>query len=177
MHRGFRVTTPERTARDLGSRRDRIQAVVALDMALHGALVDIGRLASWVQSHPGEKGVKRLRRALSLADGRSESPMETRLRLELVAARLPTPSVQEDLYDGVGKFLGRVDLFYPDVRLVIEFDGQGHRDRLVSDLRRQNALINAGYHVLRFTAPDLLRPGVVSSAVRRARERLRRSHG
>jgi very-short-patch-repair endonuclease len=103
--------------------------------------------------------------------------METRLRLELVAARLPTPAVQEDLYDRAGKFLGRVDLFYPDVRLVIEFDGQGHRDRLVPDLRRQNALVNAGYHVLRFTAPDLLRSGVVGSAVRQARERLRRSDG
>jgi very-short-patch-repair endonuclease len=174
MHRGFRVTAPLRTACDLGSRRDQLESVVALDMALHGELIDIRSLTNWVQSHAGAKGIKRLRRAVALADRRSESPMETRLRLELISAKLPTPCVQEELYDNSGAFLGRVDLFYPDVRLVIEFDGQNHRDRLVSDLRRQNALVSAGYHILRFTVADLLRKGTAGAAVRRARERLRR---
>src|SRR4029077_13742696 len=126
------------------------ESLVALDMALHADLVDVSSLAFWVQSHFGAKGVKRLRRALSLAEPRTESPMETRLRLELLRARLPAPLVQEELYGDPGMFLARVDLFYSDVRLVIEFDGQNHKDRLSADLKRQNALINAGYHILRF---------------------------
>lgn len=58
--------------------------------------------------------------------------------------------------------------------LLIEYDGDNHRDRLVSDLRRQNALVNAGYHMLRFTAADLRNARTVPDQVRRARSRLAR---
>ena len=143
-HRGFRVTTPLRTVRDLGSRVDIVESVVAVDMALHAGMIDLTELSSWVESSSGAKGIKRLRRALSLADSRAESPMETRLRLELVTAGLPSPCVQAELRDNNGQFLARVDLYYPDVGLVIEFDGQNHKERLVDDSRRQNSLINAG---------------------------------
>ena len=98
--------------------------------------------------------------------------METRLRLELLNTRMPAPSVQTDLFDAAGQFLGRADLYYPDRRLVIEYDGENHRDRLVADLRRQNALVNAGYHVLRFTAADLRMPGLVAAQVRQARRQI-----
>jgi very-short-patch-repair endonuclease len=60
------------------------------------------------------------------------------------------------------------------IRLVIECDGDNHRDRLVSDLRRQNALVNASYHLLRFTAADLRAPNSVAAQVRQARAMLRR---
>jgi len=169
IRRGFRCTTPLRTACDLGSRADLVESTVALDMALHAGIVDLRALTSYVEASAGTKGIKRLRRAVGFAEPRSESPMETRLRLQLIKARLPRPEVQVDLYDDYGRFLARADLYYPDVRLVIEFDGQNHRDRLVPDLRRQNALVNAGYHILRFTAPDVLTHSAVASQVRRAR--------
>lgn len=172
---GFRVTNGLRTARDLGSRRDLTESVVAIDMAVHAGLVDLASLASWVNCNSGAKGVKRLRRAIELANPLAESPMETRLRLELVTAGLPDPSVQVELRDAHGDFIGRVDMYYPDTRLVIEYDGKDHKERLVEDLRRQNALINSGYHVLRFTAPDLRFRGVVASQVRRARGLLLRA--
>src|SRR5690348_18197860 len=69
----------------------------------------------------------------------AESPMESRLRWLLLDAGLPAPEVQQDLYDNSGDFLGRADLYYPGAHLVIEYDGGNHRDRLVSDDRRQNA--------------------------------------
>ncbi len=94
--------------------------------------------------------------------------METRLRCLLVQTRLPRPSVQVDLHDDAGGFLGRADLFYPAARLVIEYGGTNHRERLVEDNRRQNLLVTAGYTLLRFTAPDLERPEFVTSQVRRA---------
>ena len=166
---GLRITSPLRTVCDLGSRRDAVESVVAVDMALHARLFELSRLERHVHAHPGEKGIKRLRRAVRLADPRSESPMETRIRLELIRARLPRPSVQAELRDSTGNFIGRADLYYPDRRLVIEYDGQNHKDRLVADLRRQNALVNAGYHLLRFTGADLRTPGSVVTQVRRAR--------
>lgn len=171
---GFRLTNALRTATDLGSRKDLVESVVALDMALRAGLTQLRALALHIEVSRGAKGIRRLRRAVSLADSRAESPMETRLRLELVSARLPPPDLQVDLHDSVGRFLGRADLYYSDVRLVIEFDGQNHKDRLAADVRRQNALVNAGYHVLRFTAADLHPPGSVAGQVRRAREMLRR---
>ena len=65
--------------------------------------------------------------------------------------------------------LGRADLYYPAARLVLEYDGGNHRDRLVQDDRRQNLLVNAGFRLLRFTAGDIHnRPEVVESQVRGA---------
>ena len=172
VRHGFRTTSAMRTVCDLGSRADAVESVVVVDMALRAGLVHASKLASHVLAHTGAKGIKRLRRALRLADPRSESPMETRLRLELIAGRLPNPCVQAELCDPKGQLIGRADLYYPDRRLVIEYDGVNHKDRLAADLRRQNALVNAGYHLLRFTAADLRAPGSVVAQVRLARARL-----
>lgn len=174
---GFRITSAIRTVCELGSRADLVESVVALDMALHAGLVDPSNLKEHLLVHAGKKGNKRLRRASGLADGRSESPMETRLRMTLIRARFPRPCVQSELFDASGNFVGRADLYYPKLRLVIEYDGDNHRDRLVSDMRRQNALVNAGYHVLRFTAADLRNPGSVAAQVRRAYKTRHRTSG
>src|SRR5438309_5405740 len=97
VRQGFRTTSAIRTVCDLASRRDPVESVVAVDMAVRAGLVKLSDLALHVESHAGAKGIKRLRRAVRLADPRSESPMETRLRMELVRARLPRPSVQAEL--------------------------------------------------------------------------------
>jgi very-short-patch-repair endonuclease len=39
--------------------------------------------------------------------------------------------------------------------LVLEYDGFNHRERLVDDNRRQNRLVDSGFQILRFTAPDV----------------------
>ena len=92
--------------------------------------------------------------------------METRLRWLLLQAGLPCPEVQANLHDASGQFIGRADLYYPEARLVVEYDGATHRDRLVEDNRRQNLLINAGFTPLRFTAADIhQRPEVVTAQV------------
>ena len=173
VRRGFRVTSPLRTVCDLGSQRDLVESVVALDMALGARLVDVKMLGGYIETHRGTKGVRRLRRALGLANSRSESPMETRLRIALHIARLPAPQVQTDLHDATGALVGRVDLYYPDRRLVIEYDGEHHKERLGADLVRHNALLNAGYYMLRFTAADMRNPAFAAAEVRRVRTLLR----
>jgi very-short-patch-repair endonuclease len=93
--------------------------------------------------------------------------MESRLRLVLVLAGLPRPAVQVSLYDERDDFAGRPDLFYPEQRLGIEYDGGTHRESLEEDNRRQNRLLNAGYRLLRFTAADVYRrPAAVVALVR-----------
>jgi very-short-patch-repair endonuclease len=95
--------------------------------------------------------------------------METRLRVIFVLAGLPRPQAQVSLRDESGLFLARPDLYYPNRRLAIEYDGATHRERLAADNRRQNRLVDAGYCILRFSASDVLNdPASVVAIVRRA---------
>lgn len=155
--RGFRVTTVARTLRDFCARMPPVEALVVFDVALRAGLGDAFKHLS--ASRHSE---------LAALAAPAESPMETRLRWLLLEAGLPRPEVQTDLRDSDGRFVGRADLFYRESRLVIEYDGTNHRERLVEDNRRQNLLINAGFRLLRFTAADLARQDAVASAVRRA---------
>jgi very-short-patch-repair endonuclease len=174
IRKGFRVTSAMRTICDLGGRADLVESVVAIDMALHAGLLELSDLTTHVEANAGAKGIKRLRRAVHLADARTESPMESRLRMLLIKARLPRPTVQAELLDASGNFIARADLYYPDRRLVVEYDGTNHRDRMAADLRRQNALLNAGFHLLRFSSSDLREPLSIVAQVRRARAALPR---
>lgn len=152
---GLPSTSALRTVVDLGGRDPLTEAVVAADLALHAGLVTIDELRTYVAEHPGAKGIARLRRVVELAEPKSESAMETRLRMLLVLAGLPRPEAQPSIRDDHGHFLGRPDLFYRLQGLAIEYDGGNHRDRLVEDNRRQNGLIAADLRLLRFTAADV----------------------
>ena len=136
--RGLRATSVARTFRDLKRRLPEVELLILADQALK---LGLGK------HHP-------------LAEP-ADSPMETRLRHLLVKAGLPAPEVQVDILGG--RF--RVDLCYPSAKLVIEYDGASHRDRLTEDLRRQNAILEEGYQLLRFTAPTSI------SALTRSRRR------
>jgi hypothetical protein len=167
--RDLRTTSIDRTIADLARHLPLVEAVAAADMAIHRRLVAVTNLETWLVRHPGHPGVRRLRRVIDLVEPATESVMETRLRLLLVLGGLPRPQAQVSLRDEDGRFLGRPDLYYPAQRLVLEYDGAGHRESLVADNLRQNRLVDAGYRVLRFTAPDVLSaPDSVIELVRRA---------
>jgi very-short-patch-repair endonuclease len=155
VRHGLPTTSAIRTVVDLGARNPLTEGVVAADLFLHAGLVTIAELRNYVAAHSRTKGVARLRRVVDLAEPKSESPMETRLRMLLVLAGLPRPEVQVSIHDVRGRFVGRPDLLYRLQRLAIEYDGGNHRDRLVDDNRRQNGLVGAGFRLLRFTAADV----------------------
>lgn len=166
---GMRVTSAVRTLADLSHRLPLVEAVVAMDMALHRAAVDLRQVEWYLTTHARRKGMARLRHVIELAEPASESAMETRLRMLLVLAGLPRPEAQVPLYDERGRFLGRPDLYYRDQRLAVEYDGGTHRDNLLEDNRRQNRLLNAGFRLLRFAAADVHRtPDSVVSVVQAA---------
>ena len=86
----------------------------------------------------------------------------------LVLNGLRRPQAQVSVHDRQGRFLGRLDLYYPDAHLGLEHDGGTHRDRLAEDNRRQNRLLNNGIRLLRFTAGDVLgAPDVALAQVRK----------
>jgi very-short-patch-repair endonuclease len=97
--------------------------------------------------------------------------MESWTRWLVHEAGLPMPDLQPDLTDANGWFIGRADFVWWDQKVLVEFDGDHHRDRQawVKDVRRQNALIAAGWTILRFTSADVLgRPGYVIATIRAA---------
>ena len=167
--RGLRATALHRTLRDLCLRWPAVEVLVAIDMALRKGLTNATELGR-------HEGGRRLRSIAAIA-APAESPMETRVRWLVINAPcarpaqrgLPRPEVQTNLYDVKNRFVGRADLYYPAERLVLEYDGANHRDRLVEDNRRQNRLLNAGFGLLRFTAADIHnQPEVVEAQVRGA---------
>jgi hypothetical protein len=170
---GIAVTSPVRTAFDLGRDRDLVAAVVALDALLHQRVVRPNALRAIADERLGCSGVVAFRAAAALARAGAESPMETRLRLLLVAGGLPEPVLQHEVFGGDGWLIARLDLAYRDLRLGLEYDGDHHRDREVfrRDAVRLNRLRLCGWMVLRFTADDVLRhPERVVEQVRVAYE-------
>ena len=158
--RGLNTTTPLRTLSDLCPRLTGAESLALVDAALRLRRVDRAALA-------GARSP--LLRALAPIAEPAESPMESRLRWWMLRAGLPRPQVQPRLHDATGQFIGRADLYYPTARLVIEYDGGNHRDRLLEDDRRQNLLIGSGFTVLRFTADDVYNhPKTVVAQVRSA---------
>jgi hypothetical protein len=106
LRHGLPTTSALRTVADLGSRSSLTEGVVAADLFLHTGLVTIPELRTYLSEHAGAKGIARLRRVVDLAEPKSESPMETRLRMLLIFAGLPRPEVQVSIHDAKGRFVG-----------------------------------------------------------------------
>ena len=101
--------------------------------------------------------------------------METRLRLVLIAGRLPWPVTQYRVTSPDGRFVARLDLAYPQHRLGVEYEGDHHRGRHAyqRDLRRVNALRACGWTVLRFAYRQVMgRSEWVAATVQQTREGL-----
>jgi len=154
--RSMPATSIVRTIAEVCCRLSLVEGVVVADAALHGRSLKLDQLNSWAKSHAGRRGLRNLHRVIGLAEPAAESPMESRLRMVLVLGGLPRPKVQVSIHDRWGRFVGRPDLYYPEHRLGIEYDGDVHRNTLAEDNRRQNRLLNTGVHLLRFTAGDVL---------------------
>ena len=167
--RGFPMTSRARTWRDVA----RVLAPPALLAVTDQVLVrcPTAELAEQLTRRPRGRGSARARQVLPLGDPRSESPMESVVRWLVHAGGLPSPAVQHVVRDAAGRHVARADLAWPEHKVIVEFDGDVHRQRdvFVKDTRRQNRLVAEGWVVLRFTSADVLgRPDEVIEEIRRA---------
>jgi very-short-patch-repair endonuclease len=165
--RQYSCTTPTRTALDISRREALPESVVALDVLLRQGLLRGRDLAEAADALPPRRGSRNARRAVELADERAESPQESRLRVLLLTSGL-TPVPQYVVRDAEGRFLARVDLAFPELKIAIEYDGawHGRPGQLARDRRRLNALVAAGWTVLHVTAGDMHETDRVVAAVR-----------
>lgn len=123
---GVRVTTPERTAFDLGRRLHKGRAVARMDALMRArpfAIADVEQLAN---VHRGMPRLPQLRKALPLVDGGAESPRETWLRLLFIHAGLPRPTTQVVVYTADGRYIKRLDMVWEDYKVGAEYDGEQH---------------------------------------------------
>ncbi|SOD94474.1 Protein of unknown function [Blastococcus haudaquaticus] len=164
------VTTPARTWRDLAGVLQPPALLAVTDQLLDG-LCTRAELERQMARRPKGRGCARARAVLPIADRRSESPMESVLRWLIHEAGSPMPDLQVDVHSDGGSFVGRADFLWRDRRVLVEFDGDHHRERstFVKDLRRQNGLVAAGWTILRFSSADVVgRPAYVIATIRRA---------
>jgi hypothetical protein len=167
---GLPVTTPARTWRDLAAVLEPAALLAVTDQLLD-ILCRPADLERALSRAPAGRGAARCRRVLAVADPRVDSPMESVVRWLLHEAGLPRPTLQYQAFDVRGRQIGFGDMAWPDRKVLLEFDGDVHRERrvFVADLRRQNRLVLEGWTVLRFSSADVLgRPHEVVAAVRRA---------
>lgn len=147
---GITLTTPVRTALDLGCVLRRREALAALDAfaRLHGVTATDLRLN--LDRYRGRRGVVQLRELIEYIDPRAESPRESWLRLAIIDAGLPVPEPQ--VWVSIGEQpTDRLDLAYRLARIAVEYDGsEAHStvEQRVRDERRRRDLRQLGWTII-----------------------------
>jgi len=162
------VTTPARTAYDLGRLLPRSNAVTRLDALMQATPYSAEDVLVLAKRYPGARGLRQLRAVLPLVDGGSASPKESWLRMLLLDAGLPRPTTQIPVHES-WRLIGILDMGWIKYKVAVEYDGDQHRtDRrqYVRDQKRLRDLEAVGWIVVRVIAED--RPGDVIRRVRQA---------
>ncbi|MDN4161403.1 DUF559 domain-containing protein [Nocardioides abyssi] len=147
---GVRVTTPLRTALDLGCCLRRREAYGAMVMLARQHGLTATDLVRETARYRGRRGVVQLRGLAPLVDPRLESPREAWVLLEIADAGLPLPEPQVWVeVDGVPTY--RLDLAYRRRRVCVEYDGHDAHstaEQCLYDERRRAWLRRQGWIVI-----------------------------
>lgn len=171
LHSGLPVSAPASMWLDLATELQRHELVALGDFLLANGGTTADELEEALESAAGRRGVATARLALPLLHAGSESPAESALRVVLHDAGIVPPCLNYRIHSREGSFVARVDMAYPDQRLVIEYEGDHHRvdrDQWHKDIRRQARLEDLGWRVIRATAADLADPADILLRIRRA---------
>jgi hypothetical protein len=164
----MKITTPARTVFDLGRTLPQTRAIPILDAVVNATDVKVDDVLAIADARPGMRGVRLLRSTLKLVDGGAESPQESRVRMVLVRAGLPSPETQIEFVDEFGDVRIRVDMGWREWKVAVEYDGVQHwsdRRQRSWDIDRVALLEAAGWVVVRVSAEMLSRPHVIVERV------------
>jgi Protein of unknown function (DUF559) len=154
---GRAVTTPERTAFDIGRRGAVHSAIARLDTLANATGFKVDDVLRIGACHPRSPGIGRLEAALELVDAGSQSPRESYLRLLLIDAGLPRPQTQIPVL-GVDRIpIAYLDMGWQEQMVAVEYDGDQHRSdrrQYVKDIRRLEMLEQQGWTVVRVVTED-----------------------
>ena len=122
--RGVLVTSPLRTACDLGRLLSRDQAIAAMDAMAARGLVSVSELVDEAHRRfKGYRGIVQLRSLGPLVDAGSESPGESVMRLRWIDAGLPRPQCQVEVPSATGGSWW-LDMGLEEDRFAGEYDGE-----------------------------------------------------
>lgn len=147
---GLRVSSPEQTFIDLATGLSLVDLVVLGDSLVTKRRTSPLKLVEAALGWKG-KGCRLARRAARLVRVGVDSPTETRLRLLMVLAGLPEPVVSHIEHDAKGGWAKRFDLSYPDLMLIIEYDGRQHAEddrQWGCDISRREELDSEGWRLI-----------------------------
>lgn len=154
---GLAVTTPLRTACDLGRVRHREQSLSGIDAIRYVYPIPTDEVVDAVEDFRGHRWVTTLRAMAPISDHRAASPGESALRLRWLDAGLPAPTPQVPVWsDGV--LLGVLDLANEDLRFAAEYDGSLWHDspeQRAHDERRRRVIEAADWVVGVFRAANV----------------------
>lgn len=158
--------------------------LLAADAALHQELTTDAELRDCLVRHARTPGLAAARAAVEAADGRIESPGESRLRVVLTSLAL-TWIPQVEIREEDGRLVARVDFLLPELGVVVEFDGavkyegpgSAGREALMAEKRREDRIRSLGYGIVRVTWADLRHPARIERWVREAARASSRGRG
>lgn len=176
---GVPVTSVARTVVDVARHHPIRTAVAAMDHALHHELTTGDELADVVAFCRRWPGGDRAARAVALADGRAESPLESISRLTIAWLGLPAPDLQRRIRNDRGVIIARTDFYWDDLGVVGEADGRAkfERDEKVDQTwERHDDLDALGLQIARWgwlhaTAAPLQLDARIRAAFERGRRR------
>jgi len=169
----IKLTNVARSCIDLTRECGLAAGVVAADAALHLGLCTPAELAAvYAESCRGRAGLTEGRRLLESLDANAESVLESVSRLAM--AGLPPPGTQVVIRTMHGRFLARVDFYWPEFGLVGEADGRLKYtdDELWREKERQDALAEHGLVTVRWGWSIARRPAALRA---RLQEGMRRA--
>jgi hypothetical protein len=174
---GVPVVTAARAVIDLARMSSRIPAIAVGDAALHAELCTASDLENELDLINGMVGASRARRIVPEMDGRAESVLESRSRIELTDGGLPMPELQVDLYDSTGEWVARVDFRWREFSVVGESDGEKKytgadgTSVILYEKNRTDAIVELGNRVVHWGWSDLDDPAALIARLRRAMNR------
>ncbi|MDT5225286.1 MAG: hypothetical protein QOG19_2693 [Mycobacterium sp.] len=166
---GIAVTSPARTALDLGCWYPTMTAVAAIDALARAVDVKAGDVELLIGRYSGRRGIVRARQAVDLFDAGAQSPKESWLRVVLIQAGLPRPETQIPVLDDFGNAIAYLDMGWEGLKVAVEYDGQQHRNdgrQFAWDIKRSEMLQRRGWIVIRVLAGD--KPAEIVRRVRAA---------
>lgn len=147
---GLLVTTPLRTACDLGRLLHRDQSIGAMDALARLQRFELGELLVEVDRFKGYRGVRQLRMLAPLVDPKAQSQAESTLRLRWIDTGLPRPRCQVEV-PAPGGGLYFLDIALEERRLAAEYDGEewhGEERRAHDEERRDWCRDHEGWTIV-----------------------------
>jgi hypothetical protein len=171
---GIPVTTADRTLLDLAALLPPVVLAKAVESSIRNGFSSVDSILETIaiQGGRGVRGVKKLKRVMAdrSSDTPTDSGSETELIFYLRQAGVLEPELQYELFTRAGERV-RPDFYWPPLGKAVEVDGiDAHMtpEALERDLARQNALLEMGVELRRFSARIVRRnPHQVVEEIRR----------